>query len=74
MTEICIRVEYGDADVGSYPLITKVKLEGSAYFKVHGKGIMIVEIGVKPTRINKANSYRWFTDEHFSVSTGISSY
>lgn len=35
---------------------------------------MIVEIGVKPTRINKANSYRWFTDEHFSVSTGISSY
>ena len=63
----------GDADAGSYPL-KKVKLKGSAYFKVCGKGIMIVEIGVKPTRINKANSYRWFTDEHFSVSTGISSY
>ncbi|CAH3026960.1 unnamed protein product, partial [Porites evermanni] len=36
------------------------------FAKVRGKGIMIVEIGVKPTRINKANSYRWFTDEHFS--------
>ena len=34
---------------------------------------MIVEIGVKPSGINKANSYRWFTEEHFSVSTGIKS-